>query len=129
MKLVDQFGPEKTDQVAADRMKVLRGMKALVDKEKLDCEFMLRRSFDVFWDEAQAKEMKESLQDAIAAGYSWPKDIQWLEGEHLEKVMRLHLALRLQRDHLTDTRYRSPERRGSRAQPPALRLLYGRTNS
>ena len=61
-------------------------LKATVEKESLDCELLVRRSFDVFFDEEHAKTIKTWLKEEREAGMAWTRNVQWLEGENLEKV-------------------------------------------
>lgn len=64
----------------------VRAMKAVIEKEELDCDFLVTRSFDVFFDEGQAAELKVWLKTQRADGQTWLQDMQWLEGPNLERV-------------------------------------------
>jgi hypothetical protein len=85
-RAMEEYGLEKTNQFVQHAMDQIRAIKATVEKENLDCEFLVRRTFDVFWDEQQAQEVKTVLSEAAAAGSLWSKEVQWIEGPHLEKV-------------------------------------------
>lgn len=43
-------------------MRQIRAMNEVVGREELDCEWLLTRSFDVFMDEAQAREQEEEVR-------------------------------------------------------------------
>ena len=53
-RLGAQFAAESAALQAAQ----LRAMKAVVEKEGIECEFLPTRSFDAFFDEQQAADMK-----------------------------------------------------------------------
>jgi hypothetical protein len=61
-------------------------LKSIIDREKIDCDLFLTRSFDVLFDEDHAAAVKEFMLQQQSTGASWTKNAQWLEGEDLEKV-------------------------------------------
>lgn len=62
------------------------GLKACAERENIDCELYVTRSFDVFLDQDQADDMEAKLQTLIEEGVSWMKDIQFLKGPHVERL-------------------------------------------
>ena len=85
-EIVEKHGWDKAREIARSQLAQLREMKKVVEKEGLDCEFLLRRSWDCFWDEEQARSMKEFLQIARERDEEWMQHVQWIEGPAAEKV-------------------------------------------
>ncbi|KAF1844645.1 FAD dependent oxidoreductase [Cucurbitaria berberidis CBS 394.84] len=65
---------------------VIDALKRIVDEEDLDCEFELRRSFDVFCDGGEAREMKRVYDDAVRQGEGWTKHVTCLDERRAEQV-------------------------------------------
>jgi len=61
-------------------------IKDIAEKENIDCDLVLTRSFDILLDEEHAKEVREFFYKQKAKGPAWIKQTQWLEGKNLEKV-------------------------------------------
>jgi glycine/D-amino acid oxidase-like deaminating enzyme len=81
-----QFGTQVAAEFAAVQAAQLRAMKAVVEKEEIECDFLVTRSFDVFFDEEQAAEMKAWVKEQHDQGADWLSGVQWLEGPNLERV-------------------------------------------
>lgn len=61
-------------------------LKHVVEAEGLDCEFELRRSFDVFLDEGQAEYARTQYQAGVKAGHRWTKEVDFVGAEFAEQV-------------------------------------------
>ena len=61
-------------------------MKAVVQKEEIDCDFLVTRSFDLLFDREQAAEMKSWLKEQHSRDTEWLRDVQWLDGPNLERA-------------------------------------------
>jgi hypothetical protein len=61
---------------------------ALVEKEKIDCDFTLTRSFDIYTDTEEAETAKKHYEEFKAAGIakSTIDDLIWTSLEHAEEV-------------------------------------------
>ncbi|KAH8898190.1 FAD dependent oxidoreductase [Thozetella sp. PMI_491] len=86
MKFTSLFGSEETAKIGAHQAAQMTALKATVEIENLDCELQLRRSFDVFFDKEHALAAKAWLQEQRNEGVEWVKNIQWLEGENVERI-------------------------------------------
>lgn len=71
---------------------VIEDLKSVVDQEGLDCEFELRRSFDVFLDPAEAEEIKAMYNAARMKGEEWASRISHLDERYAEQVTSIHGA-------------------------------------
>jgi glycine/D-amino acid oxidase-like deaminating enzyme len=79
-------GPEAADEMQTYVEGVIQGLKRIVEDEDLDCEFELRRSFDVFTDEAESVRLKKIYDESRAAGRSWTKNTHFIDGQYVEQV-------------------------------------------
>lgn len=61
-------------------------LQRISEEESIDCEFQVRRSYDVFFDQEHASELKGWVSARRKEGVSWLKDGQWVEGPHLDRV-------------------------------------------
>lgn len=61
-------------------------VKHLVETEGLDCEFELRRSFDVFIDPSEAERVKERFKANLKEGRRWTRYIDLVDERHAEQV-------------------------------------------
>ena len=70
---------------------------ALVEKEKIDCDFTLTKSFDIYTDKVQAETAKEYYNEVKAAGIAkrTMDDLIWTDAEHAEEAS----AVACQRSH------------------------------
>lgn len=82
----EAHGPEAAAELVRWAEAQRHALQAIAEEENIDCEFQVRRSFDIFFDEAHAAELKAWLAARKEDGVSWLKDTQWVEGPHLDRV-------------------------------------------
>jgi hypothetical protein len=70
---------------------------ALVEEEKIDCDFTLTKSFDIYTDKVEAETAKKYYNEFKAAGIAkhTMDDLIWTDAEHAEEVS----AVAYQRSH------------------------------
>jgi hypothetical protein len=61
-------------------------LKDTVYREALNCEFEMRRSYDVYIDEKDAKEAEKLYRTAIKEGHQWARDLDFVGPEFAEQV-------------------------------------------
>lgn len=61
-------------------------LQKIAEEEGIECEFQVRRSFDMFFDEEHAAALKSWWTARQKEGVTWLKDMQWVEGPHLDRV-------------------------------------------
>lgn len=64
-------------------------MKAIVEREGLDCDFLLTRSLDVFFDAGHSAEVQDWLAMLWTSGSPLAeamREVQFLDGPNLERV-------------------------------------------
>ena len=79
--VAEEFAAFVHDQIYA--------MKDLVEREELDCEFELRRSFDVFVDDAEAEKVKTKYRACLNEGHRWTRERQLIIGDMAEEVSQV----------------------------------------
>ncbi|KAH8205313.1 hypothetical protein TruAng_000560 [Truncatella angustata] len=60
-------------------------IKTTVEQEGIDCDLLVTRSFDAYFDAAQAAEVKAFVEEQRQSGATWTQDVQWFEGPNLER--------------------------------------------
>ncbi|OAQ91324.1 FAD dependent oxidoreductase [Purpureocillium lilacinum] len=86
-KWYESHGPDGAAVIIAWVAAQCRALKKVVEEEDLDCEFLVRRSYDVLYDTDQAAELKSWLRDRRKEGVEWLDELQWLEGPHLDRIV------------------------------------------
>ena len=61
-------------------------IKDVVEREGLECEFELKRSFDVFLTEAEAEKAREEFEGCRREGQRWTREVDWVGREFVEQV-------------------------------------------
>ncbi|PYI09232.1 FAD dependent oxidoreductase superfamily [Aspergillus sclerotiicarbonarius CBS 121057] len=85
-QLCDTYGDAAAAQVMAHQLDQLSALKRVVDKESIDCDLKVTRSFDVFFDEDHAKDMRDFLHAKRSEGVSWAQEVEWIEESDVQKV-------------------------------------------
>ncbi|KAK3673468.1 hypothetical protein LTR78_006702 [Recurvomyces mirabilis] len=87
LALIQKHGLEPAETLIAFIRAQVGALKKVVDEEKLDCEFELRRSFDVFCNEAEAKAACDGYAASRQAGQLWTEQVHMLDKEHIEQLL------------------------------------------
>ncbi|OQN97528.1 hypothetical protein B0A48_16681 [Cryoendolithus antarcticus] len=74
------------NELAAFVDQQIQALKHLVEEEDLDCEFELRRSYDVFLDPVEAATVRKEFQAAVREGQEWTRTRSLIECKHLEQM-------------------------------------------
>lgn len=85
-KLAKQHGAKAAEEFAAFINDLIYGLKSVVEKEKLDCEFELRRTFDVFIDQEDADLAEQMYDDGVEKGSAWTRDRDFVPKSRAEQV-------------------------------------------
>lgn len=83
---IQRHGIEAAEELAAFVGDQIHALKDIVESEQLDCEFELRRSFDVFIDGSEAKEAIEFFQDSVRAKHRWVRNVDLVGEKYAEQV-------------------------------------------
>ncbi|KAJ4293540.1 hypothetical protein N0V90_008823 [Kalmusia sp. IMI 367209] len=83
---ISKIGPDAVDELHAYVQGVIVGLKDIVEEEELDCEFEMRRSFDVQLHDEDSTSLKEVYQKSRKAGHTWTKDVGWAPSGYVEQV-------------------------------------------
>ncbi|KAH8198920.1 hypothetical protein TruAng_006928 [Truncatella angustata] len=84
--IYDKHGPAVGEEFVELMGAQRRAIKATVETEDIECELLVRRSFDAYFDPVQAETMKRWLYGLRHNGVLWTQDMQWLEGPNLERI-------------------------------------------
>ncbi|KAF3050659.1 hypothetical protein E8E11_007795 [Didymella keratinophila] len=72
--------------------RVMLEIKQIVEDEDLDCEFELRRSFDVFTDATQASDIYTKYNTARKAGEPWTQNVSWINASYAAQLTSITTA-------------------------------------
>lgn len=81
-------GATATEEASQHQLDQLVALRDVVKKEKIDCDLVDTRSFDVYFDENLARESQDFLHAQQAQGASWVKEVQWVQDSELDKVSK-----------------------------------------
>lgn len=84
--LVRRFGVEAATDILNFSRKQVYALKRAVEEENLDCEFELRRSYDVYCNDDEADAARHFVRASQQAGQEWAADVDFIEGEMAEQV-------------------------------------------
>ncbi|KHN96071.1 FAD dependent oxidoreductase [Metarhizium album ARSEF 1941] len=83
----EKYGPQLTARLVAWTGAQRSAIKRIVEQESLECELLVTRSYDVFYDPAQATDTKAWLLEMRQRKAEWVDGFQWLEGPHLDQMI------------------------------------------
>lgn len=86
LQFADKLGPTAANAIWRFVADHIDALKDVVEKEGLECEFELRRSFDVFTSADDARSMEKRFHEARDRGDAWTKDRAWIGPEFAERV-------------------------------------------
>lgn len=86
LNLAKEFGMDFTNEFSTMIHRLIYALKDVVETEQLECEFELRRTFDVFFDQAEAAAVEKQWLEHLQAGEAWTKEIDFIPGSRVEQV-------------------------------------------
>lgn len=89
----EKLGAEEAAKLLSWIAEQRRAVQKVAQKESIDCQLLATKTFDVYYDEKHAAEMRSWLQDRRKEGVDWLDDIQWLEGPYLDRVSNMYAIM------------------------------------
>lgn len=86
MTIIERHGLEAAMEYRDLVIENIYAIKSTAEHEDIDCEFELRRSFDVFIDEAESEEIWLKYDKYSRAQSRWTMDVSFTGKEHAEQV-------------------------------------------
>lgn len=120
-----RFGEEAATEALNFSRAHVYALKKVVEEEGIDCEFELRRSYDVFCNDDEAEAARQYVRASQAAGRQWTDDVALVEEKLVEQVSTEELIL----IWLTLKMARSPLSKALELRPMFPHAHSGRTNS
>jgi len=87
--LAHRFGEEAATELLNFSRKHVYALKRVVEEEGLDCEFELRRSYDVHCNDREAEAARQYVRASQKAGRQWADDVDFIDGKFAEQVRTL----------------------------------------
>ncbi|KAI1380274.1 FAD dependent oxidoreductase [Hypoxylon crocopeplum] len=85
-KYIRMYGREAAASIATFEASQVNVIKALVEKEKIDCDFNLTRAYDVIMDAELAVSCKKEFDQLVADGFPTVKDVWYLPAAAAENL-------------------------------------------
>lgn len=95
---VDRAGPEAGAEIAEFEIAHIHAIKKLIEEEKIDCDFTLTRSIDVWCNEEAARNAKTVFDQIRAHKFEYMNDAIFYTGKDVEGVREntlLNIYIRL----------------------------------
>ena len=86
LSVVQRHGVSTAEEYAAFINEQIYALKEVVEREHLDCEFELRRTFDVFLDDVEAENITKGFRASLAAGHKYTRDRALVDEKMAEQV-------------------------------------------
>ena len=101
-----RFGEEAATEALNFSRAHVYALKKVVEEEGIDCEFELRRSYDVYCNEGEAEAARQYVRASQSAGRRWTDDVAFVEAKLAEQVstrerMSICLTLMMARSPLS----------------------------
>ena len=86
LNLTKRQGVAAAEEFAAFVSDQIYAIKQTVEREGLDCEFELRRSFDVFQVNAEADFVRKQFRESLQEGLRWTRERDLIEEDMVQQV-------------------------------------------
>ncbi|KAJ5985470.1 hypothetical protein N7522_012666 [Penicillium canescens] len=83
---MDRAGDRAGAEIAEFEIANLRALKKIIEQEKIDCDFTLARSVDVWCNAESAKKAKVVYDRMVAADFEYMEDAVFYTGEQVEGI-------------------------------------------
>lgn len=83
---IDRAGAEAGAEIARFEIAHVQAIKKIVEKEKIDCNFTLCRSFDVWCNEEAAAKASVMYERMVEEGFEYIDDVVFYTGKDVEGV-------------------------------------------
>ncbi len=89
---IEKYGLEAAAEISNHEVAHIQAIKRLVEKEHIDCDFTLTRTFDVFLDQAFADKSKHAYDDMVEKGVTSIQDAHFTPAKYAERVSGVKAA-------------------------------------
>ena len=93
LKYTEKYGAANAAAFARFEAANVLAVKELVEREKIDCDFVLTRALDVYLDEAHTRSTHATYHELRRIGVADLGDIHYIEGSDAEAVSHSGLTV------------------------------------
>jgi hypothetical protein len=86
LSIAKRHGASAAEEFAAFVNEQIYALKEVIEREDIDCEFEMRRSFDAFLDDVEAEKVASDFRASIAAGHKYTRDRALVNEKMAEQV-------------------------------------------
>ncbi|KUJ21530.1 FAD dependent oxidoreductase [Mollisia scopiformis] len=84
--VIQKHGPEAAKELFLFTAAQIYAMKHVVEKEKIDCDYMLDRFVETFLNQSDADNIKETYEAQLKAGLDYINDVDIVNPKYVEKI-------------------------------------------
>lgn len=84
--LIEEFGIEAVAEASAFEMAHVDAIKVVVEKENIDCDLVVTRTFDVQFDSSTRGQLKAGYDRLIGSDVAAARGVQYVAGKKAEAV-------------------------------------------
>jgi len=92
VELIQNHGSTAAGEIVKFVRANIYGVKRVIEKEKIEAEAELRRSFDVSLNKEDAKEVKREFEEQLESGFPLTEDVGYVGEEFAERITSIHGA-------------------------------------
>lgn len=85
-KYIERYGPATGEELAEFEIEHVQALRELIEGEKIDCDFTMTRTCDVWTNKEQADGFKVDYQRMKSHGFKYMDDVEFTEGKDAEVV-------------------------------------------
>lgn len=86
LKIVKRDGLDAASEVRDLTQRQIYAIKDVVEREGLECEFELRRSYDAYLGAEEAEARREEFEACLKDGQAWTREVDWVGPQFAEQV-------------------------------------------
>ncbi|KAG0648210.1 hypothetical protein D0Z07_5294 [Hyphodiscus hymeniophilus] len=84
--MLKNYGADAAKELTLFKANQVFAMKEVVEKEKLDCDFVLTRVCETYLAQSEADEMTASYEELLKEGLDYIHDVQYLGPKYVERL-------------------------------------------
>lgn len=92
VELIQKYGSTTAGEIGEFIQSNIYGVKRVIDRENIEAEAELRRSFDVSIDEEDARDVKRQFERQLDSEFPLTEDLGYV-GEAFAERVRIHLTV------------------------------------
>ncbi|PQE14213.1 FAD dependent oxidoreductase superfamily protein [Rutstroemia sp. NJR-2017a BVV2] len=85
-KYIERYGAEAGEKLAEFEIEHVQALKELIERENIECDFVMTRTCDVWTTQQQVDQFKAVYEGMKSHGFKYMEDVEFTEGEDAEVI-------------------------------------------